>query len=219
MIYTLGRNQLPQLAAFLKEPLNYTYARSEVSCALQQVALHHPERRAEVLDLYKDLLYFYLDHAADDTIIDPTLVAFVVGHVGEMGAKELLPEVKKAYKAGIVNRGVTSGPLEVEKLMNTPGDWKYTLQTYADKRKELGALETRYATGAEWGKENDYEGNLLPPGEDDEEYTDWEEVDKKPQGLVHTGHDPFVREEPRLGRNDPCYCGSGKKYKHCHGKS
>ncbi|MCA9835738.1 MAG: UPF0149 family protein [Trueperaceae bacterium] len=24
--------------------------------------------------------------------------------------------------------------------------------------------------------------------------------------------------EPKLGRNDPCYCGSGKKYKHCHGK-
>jgi preprotein translocase subunit SecA len=27
-----------------------------------------------------------------------------------------------------------------------------------------------------------------------------------------------VREGPRIGRNDPCHCGSGKKYKHCHGK-
>lgn len=26
---------------------------------------------------------------------------------------------------------------------------------------------------------------------------------------------PFVREEPRVGRNDPCICGSGKKYKKC----
>jgi len=26
------------------------------------------------------------------------------------------------------------------------------------------------------------------------------------------------REEPRVGRNDPCPCGSGKKYKKCHGK-
>jgi preprotein translocase subunit SecA len=23
---------------------------------------------------------------------------------------------------------------------------------------------------------------------------------------------------PRVGRNEPCPCGSGKKYKHCHGK-
>ena len=27
-----------------------------------------------------------------------------------------------------------------------------------------------------------------------------------------------VREGPKIGRNDPCHCGSGKKYKHCHGK-
>jgi preprotein translocase subunit SecA len=25
------------------------------------------------------------------------------------------------------------------------------------------------------------------------------------------------RDEPKIGRNDPCYCGSGKKYKKCHG--
>ena len=28
-----------------------------------------------------------------------------------------------------------------------------------------------------------------------------------------------VREEPKIGRNDPCPCGSGKKYKNCHGKN
>ena len=27
------------------------------------------------------------------------------------------------------------------------------------------------------------------------------------------------REEPKVGRNDPCPCGSGKKYKNCHGKN
>ena len=29
--------------------------------------------------------------------------------------------------------------------------------------------------------------------------------------------EPIVREEPKVGRNDPCPCGSGKKYKKCHG--
>ena len=28
---------------------------------------------------------------------------------------------------------------------------------------------------------------------------------------------PKRREEPKIGRNDPCTCGSGKKYKKCHG--
>jgi preprotein translocase subunit SecA len=40
-------------------------------------------------------------------------------------------------------------------------------------------------------------------------------------GAVAVGVDepkPFVREGVKVGRNDPCHCGSGKKYKQCHGK-
>jgi preprotein translocase subunit SecA len=28
---------------------------------------------------------------------------------------------------------------------------------------------------------------------------------------------PFVRAMPKVGRNEPCPCGSGRKFKHCHG--
>ena len=31
-------------------------------------------------------------------------------------------------------------------------------------------------------------------------------------------HQPYVRKEKKLGRNEPCWCGSGKKFKQCHGK-
>ena len=35
---------------------------------------------------------------------------------------------------------------------------------------------------------------------------------------VESAHSPIVRSpDERVGRNDPCYCGSGKKFKHCHG--
>ena len=30
---------------------------------------------------------------------------------------------------------------------------------------------------------------------------------------------PYRREEAKIGRNAPCPCGSGKKYKHCCGKN
>jgi preprotein translocase subunit SecA len=36
----------------------------------------------------------------------------------------------------------------------------------------------------------------------------------RPQGESVT----VVRSHPKVGRNDPCPCGSGKKYKHCHGR-
>ncbi len=38
---------------------------------------------------------------------------------------------------------------------------------------------------------------------------------EKPEEIPHQ---PFVREGHKVGRNDPCPCGSGKKYKQCHGK-
>jgi preprotein translocase subunit SecA len=35
-------------------------------------------------------------------------------------------------------------------------------------------------------------------------------------GSGETGIRKPVRSEKHPGRNDPCWCGSGKKYKHCH---
>jgi preprotein translocase subunit SecA len=32
------------------------------------------------------------------------------------------------------------------------------------------------------------------------------------------GPEPFVRTERKVGRNEPCPCGSGKKFKQCHGQ-
>lgn len=41
----------------------------------------------------------------------------------------------------------------------------------------------------------------------------------QPQGGgAQAKSDTFVRSEKKLGRNEPCWCGSGKKYKHCHGR-
>jgi preprotein translocase subunit SecA len=38
-----------------------------------------------------------------------------------------------------------------------------------------------------------------------------------PQGPPRQPVQP-VRVEKKVGRNDPCPCGSGKKFKQCHGK-
>ena len=48
---------------------------------------------------------------------------------------------------------------------------------------------------------------------------------KKPADILEGGRllpdkvETFRREEPKVGRNDSCPCGSGKKYKKCHGKN
>jgi SEC-C motif-containing protein len=58
------------------------------------------------------------------------------------------------------------------------------------------------------GKEQDhYEKSTF-----EKEGGEWKFLDAMP---LRNG--PYVREEPKIGRNDPCSCGSGKKYKKCHG--
>ncbi|MBQ8465137.1 MAG: preprotein translocase subunit SecA [Alphaproteobacteria bacterium] len=49
-----------------------------------------------------------------------------------------------------------------------------------------------------------------------------EEEEKQPQQPFTYGQQPFDKNNPetwgKVARNAPCPCGSGKKYKHCHGK-
>jgi preprotein translocase subunit SecA len=36
--------------------------------------------------------------------------------------------------------------------------------------------------------------------------------------IVSEASAPPVRAKPKISRNDPCPCGSGKKFKQCHGR-
>jgi SEC-C motif domain protein len=52
---------------------------------------------------------------------------------------------------------------------------------------------------------------------DDDTEISMEEVMAKMSGGVPFGSlaEPFRRERPKIGRNEPCPCGSGKKFKKC----
>ena len=39
------------------------------------------------------------------------------------------------------------------------------------------------------------------------------------ENAQNTSPESITRDEPKLGRNDPCHCGSGKKFKQCHGNT
>ena len=80
-----------------------------------------------------------------------------------------------------------------------------TLSTVEIRRQEeVEALEQQRREAAEREMQLQHENAAgLDAGE------------SKPQEDTNT---PFQRTERKVGRNEPCPCGSGKKYKHCHGK-
>jgi preprotein translocase subunit SecA len=49
-------------------------------------------------------------------------------------------------------------------------------------------------------------------------HADYEEALAAPAAEGQAKAEPFVRHGQKVGRNDPCPCGSGRKYKQCHGK-
>ena len=45
------------------------------------------------------------------------------------------------------------------------------------------------------------------------------EGESAPKAISTEKRQPVVNSAPKVGRNDPCPCGSGKKYKQCCGKN
>jgi preprotein translocase subunit SecA len=62
----------------------------------------------------------------------------------------------------------------------------------------------------------------VAPGVENVQYhhADYEEAlaQADEAGVAADDEAPFMREGVKVGRNDPCPCGSGKKFKQCHGK-
>ena len=89
-------------------------------------------------------------------------------------------------------------------------EWKglEILQKEAGEAKDDQGTIVFHAKYFHEGKDHDhYEKSTF-----EKENGEWKFLDATP---LRTG--PYVREEPKVGRNDPCHCGSGKKFKKCHG--
>ena len=77
---------------------------------------------------------------------------------------------------------------------------------------------TRILMNVQIRSEQDIKAAEVPAAPENVQYhhADYEEALAAPP--AEEEHKPFVRTETKVGRNDPCPCGSGKKYKQCHGK-
>jgi hypothetical protein len=81
-----------------------------------------------------------------------------------------------------------------------------------DEEEEEWDDEEEWDEEEEWGDEEEWDDEEW----DDEEWDD-EEVVLPPLSRRRAWSNPDS-EIPAVGRNEPCPCGSGKKYKYCHGR-
>ena len=131
----------------------------------------------------------------------------------------VLNQCKKQLKSGIGLRGLggqdpagayaTEGFDMFELMVNSIKEefvkfcYNVTVQTSAERKNVLGSGQSR--------KDEFVDDTPAAGGQQMPQQTQIPERERKKP-------DPVKREAPKVGRNDPCPCGSGKKYKHCCGR-
>lgn len=209
VFYHLGQNRLDILKDFIKEPNNHWTARAIASSVASLVVYNQPQRRQEVLDWYTDVCQFFLDNKDHKGGSDFILNGSLVSDISDFKGEELFPLLKKMYDANIVDEAIS-------------GDWEETMDFYKKHKHQpdIRNIETRteaYADMVNWGKpiaapvKKNMESmpRFLKPKQHTYQQT---------YGYTPTSTADSLKNIKSTPRNSPCPCGSGKKYKNCHGK-
>lgn len=132
-----------------------------------------------------------------EALLRARYTSFVTGHIDFIVATHHSATHHEVNREEIANWSKNSEWKGLEILQKVAGETK----------DETGTL-IFHAKYAMEGKDQDH----FEKATFEKENGEWKFLDATP---LRSG--PYVREEPKIGRNDPCTCGSGKKYKKCHG--
>jgi Protein of unknown function (DUF1186)/SEC-C motif len=155
--------------------------------------------RDEVVDYFRSLFQGKLER--EHSFVWDGLVC----EVADLPAPELLEEVRWAYAEGLIDDTVADlKGIERDIAVPNPG-----------RRKRHHLIEDAISAMEWWAcfQPKDSQPEELP----EPEIPAPPPVTPAAAPTSYVAPKPFLRE-PKVGRNDPCLCGSGKKYKKCCGK-
>lgn len=116
--------------------------------------------------------------------------------ITRVGGGELSDKVFAWYDSGWLNPELADRAMLEEDLK----------KSFADCQEELKANPT-----AGYPRNVVEEISIWACFSDEDDFDDEDDEDDAPT------QEPYRRDEAKVGRNDPCPCGSGKKFKKCHG--
>ncbi len=210
LVYRLGNKQLDVLEAFMLEPDIHWHSKAIISQAVSQIPLHQPERRQEVLDWYKDVLTYFLEHLDDKHLIDIETISPMLTDLLDFRATELLPLAKRFFEEDLMDLMYAGDYEAFTKEILLPPDGHDVHAIFENSFDHLRHINDT------WGSYRPEEKNkemAEPSGKK------WEDkFPASPKSAPASLSAEAASKVPKVGRNEPCPCGSGRKYKHCHGK-
>lgn len=122
------------------------------------------------------------------------------------------PLIKTLYDADLMDESVMGDYADYNKILVGRDQDRAPKQEF-DILETYQSLGERAKTEAEWRKRSE----TLDFGLSDLMQMKMPRIEPL-EPIPPQNPTTFVRAEPKIGRNDPCPCESGRKYKHCHGK-
>lgn len=229
--YFLGQDQLPLLKDFVLESHLFYRARLAVTGMVAQVALHQPQRKSEVVNWYKEVLQYHLDRPDDKGIIDTHFIGWTVSAVKILEAPTLAPIVEKLWNKGWIPEmfmgnleSILEDLNEKEQAHDLEPMPKSIYEFYSDAHKERKVKRVyNPEEAAEMSKilENMHDAPAfkalveMMKGDDklSEQSNNFDEYEEVRNTNSYSPNGPM--KPNKVGRNAPCPCGSGKKYKRC----
>ncbi len=190
-VYILGREKEALLKDFLLKPGVYTYAKAAVSQAIIQISFLEPHRSKEIEQLYKEVLSFFINAKEEDNVIDPTFLGLMIGDIANVQLKVLFPLIEKLYDLDYIDQTLE-------------GDFECFIKNQSEYTME--ETNSKIQTLSEIYSSSDFCEESEPKKELHQTPKNESKVIQMPVGAV------------KVNRNDPCLCGSGKKYKKCCGQ-
>lgn len=242
----MGKHQLEALKAYTLESHQFCPVRICAFEAITQVALHDPDRHDEVVQICKDFFDYHLQHAKDKTITSTELISWAICDATDLRDESMTEYIdtfdEKKWLIGFITGSaenlkkdnlsppepadINPIPLNIhefysrEHLKRKPKrtDVKDIMSKNSKKVADYLAKITIDAMMVEALEESGMLDMMDEIGDDVyyDEDDDYLYLGNSERPRIHEYQEPVVREEPKVGRNAPCPCGSGKKYKRCH---
>ncbi len=165
----------------------------------------------EVLQWYRSVFESFLAMDDDNPAIDEDVISAMIADTLYFEGRELLPLIRKLYDRGFVYDGICGDYASIESGMGkySPDQRKQRVGRNIFERYEEAITTWHYYRmkyDEEYRKEYP-QAELESPAS----FSSSQLHNSERQGA-------FERKGKKVGRNDPCPCGSGKKYKKCCGR-
>ncbi len=213
-IYHLGSSQLEMLKSFMSEPASHYTGKWAVMSGVTQIGLHRPERKDEIIAWFESVADFFIENHDEPSLADPEVVSSLVCELCELNASDLLPKIEQLYELDLIYTGIPGTFQSVRQDIFKENKYgkRQVFENIFDHYTHITTTWYGYMTEAQYKERDD---NFKR--EFEQKYPELKAA-TRPEGAVPGPQKTVKRDSPKTGRNDPCPCRSGKKYKRCCGR-